>query len=105
MPELQYSQSFASTLLTATPTNATSCDALIAVAEPLEATAANGFAVCLAKSTELGWFGDSSRLCERELNRLRPAEFPLATELRRRPLAVGVITDIEPQLRWSPPLP
>jgi hypothetical protein len=33
-----------------------------------------------AKSTELGWFSEWSRLCERELGQLRPEEYPTATE-------------------------
>ncbi|HEY5946042.1 MAG TPA: hypothetical protein VIV40_11155 [Kofleriaceae bacterium] len=101
-------QSFASTLVTgALPHDmhkgafvaekrAAYCRALRDAAEPLEATAVNAFGVCLAKSTELSWFDESSRQCERELARLVPSEFPLATELRAQPSAFAPILAVEP---------
>jgi hypothetical protein len=36
--------------------------------------------VCLAKSTELGWFSEWSRLCERELGQILPDRYPTASE-------------------------
>jgi hypothetical protein len=56
------------------------CDVLTAKAEPLEKTAVKNFDVCLAKSTELGWFSDWSRLCERELGQILPDQYPTASE-------------------------
>jgi tetratricopeptide (TPR) repeat protein len=102
------SQSFASSLVTgaiprdvktgefATEKLAAYCHALNDAAEPLEATAVNAFAVCLAKSTELSWFDESSRQCERELARSKPADFPLATELRVQASAFAPIITAEP---------
>jgi tetratricopeptide (TPR) repeat protein len=103
-------QSFASTLVTGVPPSklpkgkladekrAAYCSALDDSVAPLEARAVNAFTVCLAKSTELSWFDESSRLCERELARLDPAEFPLATELRAQPSAAATVLATEPPL-------
>ncbi len=71
------------------------CDEMVAVAQPLEARAVDAFTMCLVKSTEVGWFADSSRHCERQLARLKPDEFPLAHELRAQPLYVAPIIAIE----------
>jgi len=84
------SQTFANTLVQAElPKNikgddltSAYCEVMSSTAEPLEARAVMGFGVCLAKSTELGWWSDSSTLCERELLRLKPEEFPALNELR-----------------------
>lgn len=97
------SQSLASTLLTGElPRGVRSgakldayCNAITEVAAPLEARTIDAFAVCLAKSTELGWFGESSRYCEHELTRLRPEEFPAAIELRAKPTMVAPVIDLE----------
>jgi tetratricopeptide (TPR) repeat protein len=75
------------------------CDQMIEAAEPLEARAVDAFAACLAKSSELSWFGESSALCEAELTRLRPAEFPRARELRAEPLLASPVIAGEPALR------
>ncbi|MBA3498763.1 MAG: hypothetical protein H0T65_00200, partial [Deltaproteobacteria bacterium] len=48
------------------------CDRMTEVAEPLEARSLEAFSVCLGKSTELGWFSDWSKLCERELGQIKP---------------------------------
>ena len=56
------------------------------------------FGVCLAKSTELGWWGDSSVLCERELMRLKPDEFPALHELRGMPEHDALVVVAEPPL-------
>lgn len=82
-------QSVASALVT---TKVKACD----VAAPLESRAIRGFEICLVKSTELGWFSEASARCERELERLRPDDFPPARELRGRPLAVAPLIDVEP---------
>ncbi len=97
------SQSFASSLLTSEiPRGAKSggtldayCDTMTDVVAPLESRAIDAFAFCLARSTELGWFGESSRYCERELIRMRPEEFPAATELRGKPTMVAPMIDTE----------
>ncbi len=96
------SQTFASELVTsAIPRGAAAareayCDVLTDVAAPLEARAVEGFAVCLAKSRELGWFGDSSVHCERQLFMLKPEEFPRLGELRSAPLLVAPVIVVEP---------
>jgi tetratricopeptide (TPR) repeat protein len=72
------------------------CDALTEKAEPLEARSLEAFGACLGKSTELGWFSEWSRLCEKELGQLRPEEYPTASELRSNPDEVAPITDVEP---------
>jgi TolA-binding protein len=72
------------------------CDALTEKAEPLEATSLEAYGVCLSKSTELGWFSDWSKLCERELGQIKPEEYPTASELRGDPEQVAPVTDVEP---------
>jgi tetratricopeptide (TPR) repeat protein len=69
------------------------CDALVDKAEPLEAKAIEGLQTCLNKSTELSWFNDWSRLCETELNQIRPTEYPIASEIRLEP---GEIARVSP---------
>ncbi len=61
------------------------CDALEVQARPLEAKALQGLGLCLQKSTELSWYNEWSTLCEAELNQIKPAEFPLASEIRAKP--------------------
>jgi TolA-binding protein len=61
------------------------CDTLEDKARPLEKKAIQGLSVCLNKSTQVSWYNDWSRLCERELNQIKPAEYPLATEIRAEP--------------------
>ena len=73
------------------------CDHMDEVAGPLEKRALEAFRTCLSKSTELGWFSDWSKLCERELGQIRPDEFPTATELRGGPKLATMIT-IEPPI-------
>jgi hypothetical protein len=72
------------------------CDALTEKAEPLEATSLAAYGICLSKSTELGWFSDWSKLCERELGQIKPEEYPTASELRGEPNQVAPVTDLEP---------
>ncbi len=81
------------------------CDALTERAEPLTLAAADAFASCLKVSTDLGWFSSWSRLCERELGRLRPEEFPAATELRAAPAPAVPPFDPAPTIGHLPPPP
>lgn len=74
------------------------CERLIEVVEPLEERATMGYGVCLAKSTELGWFNDSSAYCESQLARMRPDEFPLAHEVRSEPHDYAPVIATEPAL-------
>jgi len=67
------------------------CDALVDKAEPLETKAIEGLQTCLGKSTELNWFNNWSRLCEAELNQIRPTEYPIASEIRLEPGQVASI--------------
>ncbi|NJM90758.1 MAG: tetratricopeptide repeat protein [Myxococcales bacterium] len=71
------------------------CDALTEKAEPLAAKSLEAYGACLSKSTELGWFSDWSRLCERELGQIEPDKYPTAAELRDTPDEIAPITDIE----------
>ncbi len=75
------------------------CDRMTEVAEPLDTRALQAYGVCLGKSTELGWFSDWSRLCERELGQINPNEFPTASELRAKPEQVAPIIAVEPPIR------
>ncbi|HEU0033612.1 MAG TPA: tetratricopeptide repeat protein [Kofleriaceae bacterium] len=74
------------------------CDKMTEVAEPLDARALQGYSVCLTKSTELGWFSEWSKMCERELGQIKPEEFPTASELRGDPELVAPIVDVEPAI-------
>ena len=71
------------------------CDKMTEVAEPLEARSLEAYGVCLSKSTELGWFSDWSKLCERELGQIKPEEYPTASELHADPGEVAPVTDLE----------
>jgi len=63
----------------------TYCDTLENKAQPLDAKAEEGLKTCLDKSTELSWYNEWSKLCEAELNQIKPAEYPLAAEIRAEP--------------------
>jgi hypothetical protein len=67
------------------------CDRMVATADPLEQESFERFTSCLALSTQLAWFDDSSRICERELARIRPEEFPPMVELHVAPTATAPI--------------
>ena len=69
------------------------CDQLVDQADKIEAKAIEGLGTCLNKSTELSWFNEWSQLCEAELNQIKPAEYPLASEIRAEPGYVAVMTD------------
>ena len=71
----------------------TYCDTLEDKAGPLEAKALQGLETCLSKSTELSWYNSWSKLCEKELNQIKPAEYPLAAEIRAKPGYVSFKTD------------
>ncbi|MBA3499249.1 MAG: tetratricopeptide repeat protein, partial [Deltaproteobacteria bacterium] len=71
------------------------CDRMNEIATPLEDRSLEAFRVCLGKSTELGWFSEWSKLCERELGQIRPHEFPTASELRGTPKVATAIA-VEP---------
>ncbi len=75
------------------------CDKMTEVAEPLEAASLNAYGVCLSKSTELGWFSDWSKMCERELGQIKPEEFPTASELRADPTNVAPVIAVEPPVK------
>jgi len=72
------------------------CDRIIDLAEPAEGTAVTAFERCMARSAELGWFNDFSRLCERELAHRKPLEFPQLTERHAPADQAGTITDLAP---------
>jgi hypothetical protein len=75
------------------------CDRMTEVAEPLEAASLNAYGVCLSKSTELGWFSDWSKLCERELGQIKPEEYPTATEITAEPNNVAPVITTEPPVK------
>jgi len=68
------------------------CDALTDKAEPLETKAIEGLKTCLDQSTKLSWFNEWSRLCETELNQIRPTEYPIASEIRLEPGQVASVS-------------
>src|SRR3569833_2219001 len=72
------------------------CDALPPAAAPLAQKSLEAFGACLSKSTELGWFSDWSKLCERELGQIKPEEFPTASELRGDSDQVAPVIAVEP---------
>jgi tetratricopeptide (TPR) repeat protein len=74
------------------------CDQMTDTAEPLDLKAVEGLSVCLNKSTELNWFNEWSKLCELELNQIKPNEYPLASEIRAEPGYAGVTLDVAPPL-------
>jgi hypothetical protein len=58
------------------------CDALEDKAEPIESKAVDGFEKCLKAATEQSWYNEWSRLCERELNQMKPSDYPLSSEVK-----------------------
>jgi len=75
------------------------CDALTTAAEPLAEKSLTAYGTCLQKSTDLGWFSEWSKLCERELGQIKPEEFPTASELRGDPNQVSPVISVEPPAR------
>jgi tetratricopeptide (TPR) repeat protein len=78
------------------------CDTLMEKAEPLEAKSLEAFGACLKVSTDLGWFSEWSKLCERELGQIKPEEFPTASEIRSSPDNVAPVTAVEPGITTLP---
>ncbi len=70
------------------------CDALVDKAEPIENKAVEGFEKCLKAATDYSWYNEWSRLCERELNQMKPSEYPLSSEVK--PEAGYVSTTMSP---------
>ncbi len=70
------------------------CDALVDKAEPIELKAVEGFDTCLKAATDYSWYNEWSRLCERELNQMKPSEYPLSSEVK--PEAGYVSTTMSP---------
>jgi hypothetical protein len=75
------------------------CDQMTTVAEPLEAKSLEAYGVCLSKSTELGWFSDWSKMCERELGQIKPEEYPTASEITSDPTNVAPVIAVEPAVK------
>jgi hypothetical protein len=71
----------------------TYCDTLEDKAAPLEDKAVQGLDACLRTATEYSWYNEWSTLCEKELNQIKPAEYPIASEIRARPGYVTFVTD------------
>jgi len=63
------------------------CDRMVDTADPFEHETFDSFKSCLALSTKLAWFDDSSRICERGLSRIRPEDYPLVIEHHLDPTA------------------
>lgn len=74
------------------------CDALATEAEPLEGASIDAFGACLKTSTRVGQFSEFSRLCERELGKLRPEQFPAVHEKRAQTAALAPIMSVEPAI-------
>lgn len=72
------------------------CDALTTAAEPLAEKSLTAYGVCLSKSTELGWFSEWSKLCERELGQIKPEDYPTASELRGDSNLTAPVIAVEP---------
>src|SRR5499427_7519370 len=70
------------------------CDALVDKAEPIEGKAVEGFEKCLKAATDYSWYNEYSTLCERELNQMKPTEYPLSSEMK--PEAGYVSTTMAP---------
>ena len=70
------------------------CDKLEDTAEPIESKAVDGFEKCLKAATDQSWYNEWSRLCERELNQMKPTEYPLSSEVK--PEAGYVSTNMSP---------
>lgn len=69
------------------------CDKMVEVAEPLENQSINAFSFCLNESTKRKWFNSWSVLCENELGRIRPLDYPSTAELHGEPTLTGIVLD------------
>src|SRR4029078_6098165 len=70
------------------------CAALVDKAEPIELKAVEGFDTCLDVAIDYSWYNEWSRLCEKELNQMKPSEYPLSSEVK--PEAGYVSTTMAP---------
>ncbi len=75
------------------------CSALEEKALPLTDRSVEAYTACLQNSTDLGWFSEWSKLCERELGQIKPEQFPTATEIHADPNYVAPIAVPEPPQR------
>jgi len=83
------------------------CDQLEDKAEPIESKAVDGFEKCLKAATEQSWYNEWSRLCERELNQVKPTEYPLSSEIKPEAGYVSTTmeqTSVVPELSESAPV-
>jgi tetratricopeptide (TPR) repeat protein len=83
------------------------CDALVDKAEPIENKAVEGFDKCLKAATDYSWYNEWSRLCERELNQMKPSEYPLSSEVKPEAGYVSTTmspTPVIPELSESAPI-
>jgi TolA-binding protein len=83
------------------------CDALVDKAEPIESKAVEGFEKCLKAATDYSWYNEWSRLCERELNQMKPSDYPLSSEMKPEAGYVSTImspTPVIPDLGEAAPL-
>ncbi|MGE0548616.1 MAG: hypothetical protein AB7O24_16935 [Kofleriaceae bacterium] len=71
------------------------CSAMVRHSEPLASRAVESFSACLTQSIRTGLFTEWSKLCERELVRIRPAEFPPLRERRGQPAVAAPIVVTE----------
>jgi tetratricopeptide (TPR) repeat protein len=85
------------------------CDQLEDKAEPIEGKAVDGFEKCLQAATEQSWYNEWSRLCERELNQMKPSEYPLSSEVKPEAgyvstamSATPVISELSTEVAASP---
>jgi len=75
------------------------CDALTTAAEPLADESLKAYGVCLSKSTELGWFSEWSKLCEKELGQIKPEDYPTASEISGESKMTAPVIAAEPPAR------
>ena len=73
--------------------NAYFCDTVTDLAEPLEAQATALFTQCLAAAAEQNVSDAWTRICERELNRIRPSTDPVDAEIRPQPGYAAPVSD------------
>lgn len=76
------------------------CDEMEDLARIPEDKAVEGLSLCLRKSADLSWYNEWSQLCEAELNQIKPAEYPLAAEIRPEPGYLSLRLDMAPVL-WA----
>jgi hypothetical protein len=72
------------------------CDLVSDHTDPLTAGAVEVFTRCLTYAAEQSVFSEWTQLCERELNRLRRKEHPLASEIRAQLAYLPPAIDVAP---------